>query len=241
MVLRARECKATQFVARAALGVLICASVPSCNSARTKQATSSAARSATPPPTSAVNSLSATPPSHDAAPAPPTASGATGSTPPWPAGTKTITLTWLLHPGSTELGPAQRHVDLVARAGSVQHVISIDARFSISFNPAQQPLCGRIQYPPNTVAELAMNGGGTLWYTVEREQPSALHVYEHTESDGLCTDKKDRPLPCPIATRHIATLDVPAEAKFKERFASVVRVDAGAGHTQEIAIDCDAP
>ena len=92
-----------------------------------------------------------------------------------------------------------------------------------------QPLCrqAQLQYDsPKVAAELVMNGGGNLWYTVERSRRDALEVFQSSSSDGLCTDKAGRDIPCDVARVLLATIEIPADAVLSERFVEVDREDS---------------
>ncbi len=183
----------------------------------------------------------ASPPSSSAArvDAPPKAAS------PWPDGTKEIVLTWVVHPATEVRGAPYygRHIDLVARGGDVRRAVPIDAKISIFFAMLMQPRCNHIQYDrKSTVAELYMNGGGNLWYTVDRGDDGALLVTENVSPDGLCTDDRGREEACPIKRRVVGSIPAPALARIVERFAEATREDPDGGppgRLRELALQCE--
>jgi hypothetical protein len=166
--------------------------------------------------------------STNALPAPSASTSVSPAASAWPAGTGAITLAWVLHPVVLRGATTARHVDVVARAGSITRSVSTDVQATTMFVMEMQPRCTHAPRA-RAIAELFMNGGGNFRLSAERPKPEWLEVYANESADGLCVDDAGHDADCPVARTLLARWEVPRDARIVEAFEEIARDDTDAG------------
>lgn len=188
------------------------------------------------PPGAAVPSASAV--SESAAP---TESAAPSSTDWWPAETKEISVSWVLHPPQLlpNIPQLVRHVEVTALAGRAHKTVAMDVRSTYFFMMYGQPDCDpkwRRERGRSIVSQLFMNGGGNFLGSVERT-PTGIDVYTNDSADGICDDSPARK-PCPVDRKLIGSIPLPEGVTLRVRFVEVQRVEEGKPAFREVPQTC---
>jgi hypothetical protein len=142
-------------------------------------------------------------------------SGALESSP-WPSGTKTMLLTWVLYPVVFRNNVPVRQVELVIRAGAISRRLRTEVLTTVTYGLGMQTLCSR---PPHEVfksASISFNGGGNAVLIADRHGDE-LWLSENDGTDGLC-----EPDPCPTTTTTMGRMPLPADVVFNEERIHIV-------------------
>lgn len=104
----------------------------------------------------------------------------------------------------------------------------LDVRYSVTLTMYMQPGCpgsGIKRDSARTLAELVFDGGGFVWFSVDRRDDGRLEVAESYTSDGLCMTPEGKETSCPVDRNVLATIDAPVGVTTTERFYEVTRDD----------------
>jgi hypothetical protein len=226
-------------LAASLLGLAACAADPADPS---PSPTGPVATSTTPAPgATTVDPVAPTVPSGvEAPPAEPAAPGVPSlhDEPPWPtAGTgPKLILTWVLYPyrpGSADgRVPERRHVELVARIGTVARRIGLgDVRGSMFDKPH---MCSDHPAQKGLVAKVEFQQGGWMGYEVHRSPADTITITETYHVCGVCSDAKRNTIACPEPPPPVVgVFHVPADALIEERMIAV------GGPGDERRVECD--
>jgi hypothetical protein len=132
--------------------------------------------------------------------------------PPWPAGVKSMRLTWVIYPAVMRNDVPTRRIELVVRAGDVARRLGTQIVGTIGYAIAMQPDCQVARDGGVRSAQLFLNGGGNMTLSAQRHD-AELWLSEDTSADGLCD-----PGPCPSTATTIGRMTVPPDVLFDERF-----------------------
>ncbi|MFO0613497.1 MAG: hypothetical protein U0414_12950 [Polyangiaceae bacterium] len=159
----------------------------------------------------------------------------------WPADTKEITLSWVMHPpvdipGAGYMGEL---VEVVAAAGSARRSVPIEVQATIMFYMESQSDCDpqrRKTRSPSIVTELFMNGTGNFLGTVERTA-TGVDVYSNESADGLCDDSPAR-RPCPVHRKLLGSIPLPDGVPIWVRFVRVEKKGGPGPGFREVPLSC---
>lgn len=175
----------------------------------------------------------------------PSSSGVTLSSPPWPAGTEKIAISWVLHPSRRDADQVERkHVDLVLRAGATLRVFPVEVTSTFMVVMSRQALChrhGAVSARSKEVASLELMGGGFTTIDVRRDTETSLEIAEIHETCGACDPVPGQPDPCPPDRRVLGHVEIPRGVSFTERILEVEVEQKGGGKPgfREVPRECD--
>ena len=162
----------------------------------------------------------------------PSSSGVTLSSPPWPAGTEKIAISWVLHPSRRDADQVERkHVELVLRAGAALRVFPVEVTSTFMVVMSRQALCrrrGAVSARSKEVASLELTGGGFTTIDVRRATETSLEIAEIYETCGACDPVPGQPDPCPPQRRVLGHIEIPRGVSFTERILKVEVEQRGA-------------
>lgn len=135
-----------------------------------------------------------------------------------------LILTWVAYPfreGSDDgRTPTRRHVELVARIGSVARRIPLgDVRGGLFY---QQHMCEKGPSYKGLVASVSFQEGGWMGFDVKRAPADTMTVTSTYDVCGMCEDANGKAVECPKTPEPVvAVFHVPADARIEERIIEV--------------------